>query len=133
MNAGDEAKLLLECSLDGDGRIAAERVSAACDVACREGSDLRKLAILRKYLKLAKSRLKAATVTIESAGELSDEAYGKLKEFVAKRTGRADLVFERRVDASERRVDASLIGGVRIICGDVIWERSAKSELESIM
>lgn len=126
MNAGDEAKLLLECSLDGDGRIAAERVSAACDVACREGSDLRKLAILRKYLKLAKSRLKAATVTIESAGELSDEAYGKLKDFVAKRTGRSDLVFERRVDAS-------LIGGVRIICGDVIWERSAKSELESIM
>ena len=123
MNAGDEAKLLLECSLDGDGRIAAERVSAACDVACREGSDLRKLAVLRKYLK---SRLRAATVTIESAGELSDEAYGKLKDFVAKRTGRADLVFERRVDAS-------LIGGVRIICGDVIWERSAKSELESIM
>ena len=118
MNAGDEAKLLLECSLDSDGRIVAERVSAACDIACREGSD--------QYLKLAKSRLKAATVTIESAGELSDEAYGKLKEFVAKRTGRADLVFERRVDAS-------LIGGVRIICGDVIWERSAKSELESIM
>ena len=124
MNAGDEAKLLLECSLDSDGRIVAERVSAACDIACREGSDLRKLAVLRKYL--AKSRLRAATVTIESAGELSDEAYGKLKDFVAKRTGRADLVFERRVDAS-------LIGGVRIICGDVIWERSAKSELESIM
>ena len=29
MNAGDEAKLLLECSLDSDGRIVAERVSAA--------------------------------------------------------------------------------------------------------
>ena len=70
--------------------------------------------------------IRAGTATLESSAELSDAAFEKLKKFAETQTGRGDLTFVRRVDPS-------LIGGVRIICGDVIWERSAKLSLENIM
>lgn len=126
MNAADEAKLLAECSAGPDGRIDPKRVAAACEVACRGGSAARKLAVLRKYERLVQRKTRAASVTVESSAELSDAAFERLKKFVESQTGREDLTFARRVDPS-------LIGGVRIICGDIIWERSAKLSLESIM
>lgn len=126
MNAAEEAKLLAECSAGLDGRIDPKRVAAACEVACRGESAARKLAVLRKYERLLQREIRAGTATLESSAELSDAAFEKLKKFAETQTGRGDLTFVRRVDPS-------LIGGVRIICGDVIWERSAKLSLENIM
>lgn len=126
MNAAEEAKLLAECSAGPDGRIDPKRVAAACEIACRGKSATRKLAVLRKYERLLQRKIKAGTATLESSAELSDAAFEKLKKFAETQTGRGDLTFVRKVDPS-------LIGGVRIICGDVIWERSSKLSLESIM
>ena len=45
--------------------------------------------------------------------------------FVEKSTGRTGFVFVQVVNPD-------LLGGVRIKCGDTIWERSAKLDLSQI-
>lgn len=125
MNASTKAKLLAECSLDKNGRIDPARVSAACAIAETEATADAKLAVLKKYRKLIEAELEKGRVVVESSAPLSDSALADVRKFVESRTGASNYIFERKVDPA-------LIGGIRIICGDVIWERSAKQALESI-
>lgn len=126
MNSVEEAKLLAELSRDESGRIDIKRVSSACDYVCAKENGAKKLSILRAYRAMIESSIKEATVTIESASELSAETLAKLKAFAVEKSGRSNLIFKSKITPS-------LIGGVRITCGDIIWERSARNSLESIM
>lgn len=115
----------MEESLGTDGRVDSARVSAVCDYIEANVSDTRKVPLLRTYANLLKPAIGRGEAVVESSGAISDEAFDGIKKFVAEQTGRAGIAF-RKVENSD------LLGGLRITCGDDIWERSIKSDLESL-
>lgn len=119
------AKILVEESLGTDGWVDSARVSAVCDYVEANVPEARKVPLLRTYATLLKPAIGRGEALVESSGAISDEAFDGIKKFVAEQTGRAGIVF-RKVENS------GLLGGVRITCGDDIWERSVKSDLESL-
>ena len=124
MNNKALARILLKESISPDGLVDSARVSAACDYVQEHVPTMRALELLREYMRMLKPVLASETSTIESSGELSPEALALLEDFVRKESGR-DLYFEKKINPE-------LLGGIRITCGDNVWENSASSLLEDI-
>ena len=61
---------------------------------------------------------------MESSGELSRETLAELVEKLEKRAGGKLRV--------ETKIDKSLLGGVRVKCGDDVFERSADAVLRRL-
>lgn len=126
MNSKLEAKALSEETLNGDANIDAARLGAVCDYICdSKYSPERKIRILRGIRKLLKPVALGQSALIECSGPLKGETIQKLEKFVEDATGRRGIKFEIRENPE-------LLGGVRIKCGDLIWERSAALDLTQL-
>ena len=125
MNLKAEAKIFVSESLNERGAVDAARVKAVCDYIEQKAPPARRIPLLRLYMKLLKPLLAREDAEIEVSGEISEAAYESLKDFLRSETGRSDLRF-RKVISPE------LLGGVRLTCGDNIWERSAALSLKNI-
>lgn len=126
MNPQKTAQILAEMSENSDGLLDSSRVEAACKYAEQNIAPEQQLTVLRQYRKIIASKITKNRVLVESSAPLSQSALDKIKGFVEKQTVRKGLNIETSIDES-------LIGGIRITCGDIVWERSAKSNLESII
>jgi len=125
MNPRALAKLLLKESFSQDANLDFARVSAVCEYVDANLSQTKKLPVLREYLKLVRPELSREEALVELSGDIGDASFEQIKLFILRETAKPKLRFEKRVKKS-------LLGGVRITCGDNIWERSAKSSLESL-
>ena len=126
MNPNKTAQILAKLSENSDGLLDSSRVEAACNFIEQNIVPEKQLAILRQYRKIISYTISKNRVLVESSAQLSPSSLDKIKNFVEKQTGRKGLNLETSINES-------LIGGIRITCGDIVWERSAKLNLESII
>lgn len=76
---------------------------------------------LENYLKGLKRRLEAYTLNIQSVIPLSEKAVGQIVKFVKK---------ENRVSTVNRSTDPSLIGGLKIKIGDMVYDNSINAQIK---
>ena len=125
MKTRELAKILAEESLDKNGAVDSARVSAVCEYVEANVPEHAKIPLLRGYMRLLKPLLKRGEVLVESSGKLSERSLADIEKFVSEATGRRALKL-REIE------NKKLLGGVKITCGDDIWERSVASALESL-
>lgn len=125
MNTREQAKLLVKESFGANGSIDFRRVEAVCDYVEKAVQTQRKIPLLRAYMNMLKPILKKEEALVEVSGSISDEAFEEIKKFVISETGRSDLRFQKLENKK-------LLGGIRVTCGDNIWESTALSALESL-
>lgn len=125
MKTRELVKILAEESLDKNGAVDSARVSAVCEYVEANVPEHVKIPLLRGYMRVLKPVLKRGEVLVETSGKLSETALADIEKFVSEATGRQALKL-REIE------NKKLLGGVKITCGDDIWERSAASALESL-
>ena len=125
MNTREQAKLLVKESFGANGSIDFRRVEAVCDYVEKDVQTQRKIPLLRAYMNMLKPILKKEEALVEVSGSISDEAFEEIKKFVISETGRSDLRFQKLENKK-------LLGGIRVTCGDNIWESTALSALERL-
>jgi len=126
VNINQQARVLVREVLTEDGIPDIQRVIAICDyVEKSDISSMRKTALLKKIRDMLVPIVSGSKVVVETSATLDSVAMETLKKFVEKSTGRTGFVFVQVVNPD-------LLGGVRIKCGDTIWERSAKLDLSQI-
>ena len=81
--------------------------------------------ILREYLVIAKDYYEMLTITIETPMELSEKQIDEIKEKCIRRFGVRKI--RERVILNEE-----LIGGMKIIAGNVVIDNSLKKQLDDI-
>lgn len=118
------AKTLVGLSLDSDGLVDAERVSAVCEYAQTQVPPAQRTKLLKTYLARLKPIVAARSAVVESSGELSPETLAELVKKLERRAGGKLRV--------ETKIDKSLLGGVRVKCGDDVFERSASAVLRDL-
>ncbi len=118
------AKTLVGLSFDSDGLVDAERVSAVCEYVQTQVRPAQRTRLLKAYLERLKPIVSARSAVVESSGELSPETLAGLVGKLERRTGGKLRV--------ETKIDKSLLGGVRIKCGDDVFERSAAGVLRDL-
>ncbi len=126
MNIKTQIKILLDESFGSDGLVDADRVNAVCDYIQQTFPDDKKISALKRYLRALLPELSRENVLIETSGKIDSETLAQLKNFAYRQTSRKNLRFNEKIDES-------LLGGVRIICADTIWEVSAADALKSIL
>lgn len=82
------------------------------------------LKILKRYINLANSYLSIASGVVYSVSKLSDEDMRRLKEAFSKKLNRkVELV---------NYLDSSLIGGIKIIIDNKVYDKSILSQLDGL-
>ncbi len=125
MNLNSLAQILVKESFGGDGAADAARVRAVCEYIQTQTPKTETLKLLRKYKALMESVLSRRNCRVEFAGNLDSAELDRLKRFLAERAG----VNVSEVCAQENK---DLIAGVRLICGDNVWENSARADLDGL-
>lgn len=125
MKTRELAKILAEESLGESGVVEENRVSAVCEYVDENIPEHAKIPLLREYSRVLKPLLKRGEVLVESSGRLSEQSLADIEKFVSEETGNRNL----KLRETENK---KLLGGIRITCGDDIWERSAASAIESL-
>lgn len=82
--------------------------------------------ILREYVKLADRKLNILSLRIIASAVIDQELLDKIGEKFRKKYNASSV-------RGEFRVDAQLIGGVKVIVGDRLTDRSVKGKLESLL
>ena len=124
MNARELAKTLVKLSAAQNGTIEAERVKAVCEyveASVAKGSRLR---VLEEYRKAIKPLLQRQSASVETSGELSEETFEKLAARIRAKAGEGVAV--------SRKVDESLLGGIRVRVSDDIYESSIRADFERL-
>jgi len=119
-----KAKFLANASLDKGGAPRLERVKAALEYIEMHEPAAKKLGVARLYKKQLKLLMARRRAKIEHAGALNMDALKTLEAFIKERL-QADV----SVSVSE---NTSLIAGVRVICGDDVFENSVSQNLSQI-
>ena len=125
MKTRELAKLLLKESYAGDGNLDSARVAAVCEYVDTRVADSQKLPVLRMYLRLVRPELSREEARVQLSGDISDASLEDIKSFILRETKREKI----RV---KKEISKELLGGLRITCGDTIWERSVKSALDAM-
>ncbi len=125
MNRNSLAQILVKESFGPDGAADMERVRAVCEYIQTRAPKTETLYILRKYKALMESVLSRRNCRVEYAGNLDKAELESLKKFLAQRAG----VNVSEVQAGE---NPELLAGIRLICGDDVWENSARADLDSL-
>jgi len=117
------AKDLLGMSVE-EGFVSEERVGAVL-AALRKNPPRNLRVILRLYAAMIERHETESTAVVESTGELSPEALEKIRSTFEVRLGRPLRV--------EARQNPSLLAGVRVTIGDVVYEMSVMSRLAGLL
>ncbi len=120
MNATTRAKMLIDLSLNSLGYVDAERVKAVYNYVLENVEVSEQAEVLKAYVKALNPLLLKQRAVIESSGELSEATYTMLVEKIKSRMGSSVEV--------ESKINKKLVGGLRITCGDDIFERSASDK-----
>ena len=124
MNATARAKMLITLSLDENGFADIERVRAVCDYVINKVETSQQIEVLKEYVKQLRSLLLKQTATIETSANLSKETLEELIKKIKARMGKSVKV--------ETKVNEKLLGGIRITCGDDIFERSVADKFNTL-
>ena len=124
MNATTRAKMLIDLSLNSLGYIDAERVKAVYNYVLENVEVSEQAEVLKAYVKALNPLLLKQRAVIESSGELSEATYTMLVEKIKSRMGASVEV--------ESKINKKLVGGLRITCGDDIFERSASDKFNTL-
>lgn len=77
-----------------------------------------------EYFFLANQAMNREPMTVVSAVELPEALYKALKEFFTKKTGKEII--------PTKKIDPSVIGGVRVHIGDFIYDDTLKTQIEKM-
>jgi F0F1-type ATP synthase delta subunit len=124
MNATTRAKMLIDLSLNSLGYVDAERVKAVYNYVLENVEVSEQADVLKAYVKALNPLLLKQRAVIESSGELSEATYTMLVEKIKSRMGASVEV--------ESKINKKLVGGLRITCGDDIFERSASDKFNTL-
>lgn len=124
MNTCERSKLLVKLSLDEDGFLNLERVKGVCAYIETQIPDNVKIPLLKDYFKRIKAVVEKQTATIETSAELSPEAF---EELAAKIRNRAGAKIEIKT-----LVNPNLLGGIKVRCGDDVFENSVADALNGL-
>ena len=124
MNTCERSKLLVKLSLDEDGFLNLERVKGVCAYIETQMPDNVKIPLLKDYFKRIKAVVEKQTATIETSAELSPEAF---EELAAKIRNRAGAKIEIKT-----LVNPNLLGGIKVRCGDDVFENSVADALNGL-
>ncbi len=124
MNTCERSKLLVKLSLDEDGFLNLERVKGVCAYIETQIPDNVKIPLLKDYFKRIKALVEKQTATIETSAELSPEAF---EELAAKIRNRAGAKIEIKT-----LVNPNLLGGIKVRCGDDVFENSVADALNGL-
>ncbi len=124
MNVSERSKLLLKLSLDEDGFLNSERVKGVCAYIETRTPETAKIPLLKEYLKRVKNLSQKQSAVIETSGELSAENLDMLSSKIRNKLGaKAGITVLK---------NPNLIGGVKIKCGDDVFECSIASQLDAL-
>jgi len=126
VNIKAQTKLLVKESFDASGKIDGSRVSAVCDFIENEQSPDKQIRMLKSYMRALEPLISKETVLVECSGDIDEATMKQITEFVQTQTNRKNLLFEKSINKS-------LLGGIRITCGDDIWESSTSQTLGNIL
>ena len=124
MNTCERSNLLVKLSLDEDGFLNLERVKGVCAYIETQIPDNVKIPLLKDYFKRIKAVVEKQTATIETSAELSPEAF---EELAAKIRNRAGAKIEIKT-----LVNPNLLGGIKVRCGDDVFENSVADALNGL-
>lgn len=116
--------MLIDLSLNSLGYIDAERVKAVYNYVLENVEVSEQAEVLKAYVKALNPLLLKQRAVIESSGELSEATYTMLVEKIKSRMGASVEV--------ESKINKKLVGGLRITCGDDIFERSASDKFNTL-
>ncbi|MBO5254777.1 MAG: F0F1 ATP synthase subunit delta [Opitutales bacterium] len=124
MNVSARVKMLLNLSLDENGFANVERIRAVCDYILQEVDSSEQISTLKEYAKRLEPILSKQTAVIETSGELSKTTLDMLMEKIKRRMGKSVEV--------QTKLNKNLLGGIRITCGDDIFERSTSDKINTL-
>ncbi|MBE6413919.1 MAG: hypothetical protein E7035_05150 [Verrucomicrobiaceae bacterium] len=124
MNATTRAKMLIDLSLNSLGYVDAERVKAVYNYVLENVEVSEQAEVLKAYVKALNPLLLKQRAVIESSGELSEATLKMLVDKIKSRMGSSVEV--------ESKINKKLVGGLRITCGDDIFERSASDKFNTL-
>ena len=116
--------MLIDLSLNSLGYVDAERVKAVYNYVLENVEVSEQAEVLKAYVKALNPLLLKQRAVIESSGELSEATYTMLVEKIKSRMGCSVEV--------ESKINKKLVGGLRITCGDDIFERSASDKFNTL-
>ena len=124
MNICERSKLLVKLSLDEDGFLNLERVRGICAYIEAQMPDNVKIPLLKDYFKRIKAIVEKQTATIEASAELSPEAFEELATKIRNRAGAKIEI--------KTLVNPNLLGGIKVRCGDDVFENSVADALNGL-
>ena len=116
--------MLIDLSLNDLGYVDAERVKAVYNYVLENVEVSEQAEVLKAYVKALNPLLLKQRAVIESSGELSEATHAMLVEKIKARMGCSVEV--------ESKINKKLVGGLRITCGDDIFERSASDKFNTL-
>ena len=119
------AKELVKLSASTDGVIERTRVQAVCKYIETNVANSNQVSLLKEYLKRLAPELNKQTAEIEYSGELSQEVIAELEQKICSRMGKKVVV--------QKKLNKSLIGGVRVRVADDVYQRSVSADIENLI
>ncbi len=119
------AKELVKLSASTDGVIERTRVQAVCKYIETNVANSNQVSLLKEYLKRLAPELNKQTAEIEYSGELSQEVIAELEQKICSRLGKKVVV--------QKKLNKSLIGGVRVRVADDVYQRSVSADIENLI
>ena len=119
-----EAKKLVQLSLDASKRVSEERVRVILATLKERHTPLALRHLLKAYVYFLSKEIQKSTGLLEHAGDLVE---AQLQSLVA-HLGR---VASRPVELLPRR-EPGLIAGIRVSLGDYVWEDTVASRLDRL-
>ena len=117
------AKKLAQLSLDEEGRVLEEKVSAVLE-SLRANPPREHRALLRAYMERIKREIAKGVAVVEYAGKPNLAAIESLKQELVEHYGCSIEV--------ELRENAELLAGIRVKVGDDVYEDSAATRIRPL-
>lgn len=114
------AKKLAALSVSDDGLLSLPRVDAALDVV-RSCSERYRGLLMRQYRYFLEEKIRALTVVFEKNGKIDVES----------EVAKLERQFHKKL-LLELRENPTLIAGARLTIGDMVFDRSLRSVLDSL-
>lgn len=119
----DFAKKLVQLSLDTEGLPSAERVEAVLE-ALKQKPPRQPKATLQLYLHYIKREVRKTGAVVEAASGLSETALDGIAVSLTQQLGRKIL--------ASQKLNADLLGGVRVRIGDDVYDNSVAGRLAAL-